>query len=405
MYGKQSLHNARSRYQTIADKFQENFGEQRDIHFYSAPGRTEIGGNHTDHQHGCVLAAAIHLDVVAAAAKREDGIIRFYSEGFDQIEVDTTDTCYREQEKGSSAALLRGICARMKQLGYRVGGFDAYSSSKVQMGSGLSSSAAYEVLVATILNHLYNHGAVDVQTVAMIAQFAENQYFGKPCGLMDQMACSVGGCVAMDFQDPRQPIVQRIEFNPNDVGYTLCIVDTGGDHSDLTEEYALISSEMREVAQQMGLSVLRECEEDRFYTQIPQLREKLGDRAVLRAIHFFEENKRVLLEKEALLRNDFDAFRHCAIRSGQSSYQYLQNVYSNSRPRRQEIALALALSQKLLEDRGGIWRVHGGGFAGTMQAFVPLDFLDVYKSHIEAVFGEGSCQALSIREDGGIQVF
>lgn len=396
LYGKQSLHEAQSRYKRIEERFCRLFGDRRVLHFYSAPGRTEIGGNHTDHQHGCVLAAAIHLDVVAAVAEREDGIIRFYSEGFDPMEIDTADTRFHQQETGSSEALLRGICAKMKQLGYRIGGFDAYCSSKVPIGSGLSSSAAYEILMTTIESHLYNQGKVDAQTAAMIAQFAENQYFGKPCGLMDQMACSVGGVVAMDFQDAAHPIVQKIEYNPDTTGFTLCVVETGGDHSGLTEEYARISQEMQAVAQQLGVTVLRECKEDRFYQQLPQLRERLGDRAVLRAIHFFEENKRAVLEKEALLENNFEQFRHYAVQSGHSSFEYLQNVYSHSRPHNQELAVALALSQTLLEDKGGVWRVHGGGFAGAIQAFVPVDFWDEYKTRMEAAFGEGCCQPLRI---------
>lgn len=407
LYGCEAVEidRAQRRYRRIAEKFQQNFGEEKMLRFYSAPGRMEIGGNHTDHQHGCVLAAAVNLDIVAAAAKRDDGRIRFCSEEFEQMDVvDTSDSALHREESGSSAALLRGVCARMKELGYRIGGFDAYSASLVPMGCGLSSSAAFEVLVVTILSHLYNDGCVDAQSAAQIAQYAENEYFGKPCGLMDQMTCSVGGLVAMDFLDPNRPVVESLSFHPQDLGYTLCIVNTGGSHADLTEEYASIADEMKAVAKMLGHKVLRECSEDGFYTQIKQLRGEMGDRAVLRAIHFFNENRRAIQEKEALQRGDFEAFRRLAILSGQSSFEYLQNVFSVSQPRQQGIALALSLSQRLLQEKGGVWRIHGGGFAGTIQAFVPQNEWNLYQEQLEAVFGAGACHLVTIRGQGGVRV-
>ncbi len=407
LYGKSQtrFQKEQERYHEIARQFRKNFGEKDPVLFFSVPGRTEIGGNHTDHQNGCVVAAAVDLDIVAAVAKREDGIIRFYSEGFSEIDqIDTGDTQIREEEKGTSAALLRGICHRMVQLGYSIGGFDAYSSSQIPRGSGLSSSAAFEVLVVTILNHLYNYGKIDVAATATISQYAENCFFGKPCGLMDQMACAAGGVVGIDFKDPLHPALEKIPFRLQEDGYTLFIVHTGGSHADLTGEYQAIQQEMKQVAQEMGRQVLRECKEEVFYRKIPELRKKLGDRAILRAIHFFNENKRATEEKEALQRKDSSAFYNLVLQSGQSSYQYLQNLYACRYPKQQAIPLALALSERLLAGTGGAWRVHGGGFAGTIQAFVPLSLSQRYRQEMETVFGKGSCMELSIREQGGLLV-
>lgn len=393
------------RYAEIAAQFGGLFGREREVHFFSAPGRTEIGGNHTDHQCGRVLAAAVNLDIVAAASRNEDMIVRLKSAEFpnmDQVDISHLDV--REEEKETSASLVRGICARISELGYRVGGFDAYTASQVLKGSGLSSSAAFEILVVTIINHLYNNGKIDPVEAAKIAQYAENVYFGKPSGLMDQTASSVGGFVAIDFEKPEAPKLEKVNFNPAEAGYALCIVDTGGNHADLTSDYAEVPIEMTAVARAMGHDVLRECDPFEFQVQISQLRAKVGDRAVLRAIHFFAENERVQEQARVLREGDFDAFKQMCLLSGQSSYMYLQNVYSSHAPQEQGISLALALSQKILQGRGA-WRVHGGGFAGTMQAFVPYDLLAEYRRNMEDVFGVGHCYVLSIRQPGGVQVF
>lgn len=396
----------RERYASLTENFKSYFSVESDdgIEYFSAPGRTEIGGNHTDHQHGRVLAAAVNLDIIAAAKKRDDSMIRLKSHEytkFDEIDISVLEPKSMEREK--SASLIRGIAARVSELGYKVGGFDCYTTSNVLKGSGLSSSAAFEVLVVTILNHFYNDDKIDPVTVAQIAQYAENVYFGKPSGLMDQTASSVGGFTAIDFNDPKKPVLEKIEFNLSDYGHKLCIVDTRGSHADLTNEYAAVPVEMKSVAEFFGKSVLREVDEIEFYKSIPALREKLGDRAVLRAIHFFDENRRAKEEADKLKEKDFDAFRALVKDSGNSSLMKLQNVFASSDPGHQGLTLALALTARLLKDRGA-YRVHGGGFAGTIQAYVPDDLLDEYKTMIESVFGEGTCYVLNIRTAGGTKI-
>ncbi len=396
----------RERYASLTENFKNYFSVESDdgIEYFSAPGRTEIGGNHTDHQHGRVLAAAVNLDIIAAAKKRDDSMIRLKSHEytkFDEIDISVLEPKSMEREK--SASLIRGIAARVSELGYKVGGFDCYTTSNVLKGSGLSSSAAFEVLVVTIINHFYNDDKIDPVTVAQIAQYAENVYFGKPSGLMDQTASSVGGFTAIDFNDPKKPVLEKIEFNLSDYGHKLCIVDTRGSHADLTNEYAAVPVEMKSVAEFFGKSVLREVSENEFYKSIPALREKLGDRAVLRAIHFFDENRRAKEEAEKLKEKDFDAFRALVKDSGNSSLMKLQNVFASSDPAHQGLTLALALTERLLKDRGA-YRVHGGGFAGTIQAYVPDDLLDEYKTMIESVFGEGTCYVLNIRTAGGTKI-
>ena len=304
----------------------------------------------------------------------------------------------------TSRALIRGICARYQQLGYTVGGFDAYTTSNVLTGSGLSSSAAFEVLVGTIVNELFCGGKESALSIAQIGQYAENVYFGKPCGLMDQAASSVGGFVQIDFQDKDHPEAQKVDFDFTKCGYALCIIDTKGSHSDLTPDYAAVPAEMKEVAAFFGKEVLREVDEEEFYANIAALRQKMGDRCVLRAMHFFAENARVLEEAAALKANDFDAFKKLVIESGYSSYMYLQNVFSASHPQQQGVSIVLALAQRLLEKRGGAYRVHGGGFAGTVQTFVPVDYLPEFVKAMEAVTGEGSCHNLRIRPVGGTRV-
>ncbi len=396
----------RERYAFLAENFKSYFSLESDegIEYFSAPGRTEIGGNHTDHQHGRVLAAAVNLDIIAAAKKRDDSMIRLKSHEytkFDEIDISVLEPKSMEREK--SASLIRGIAARVTELGYNVGGFDCYTTSNVLKGSGLSSSAAFEVLVVTIINHFYNDDKIDPVTVAQIAQYAENVFFGKPSGLMDQTASSVGGFTAIDFNDPQKPVLEKIEFNLADYGHKLCIVDTRGSHADLTNEYAAVPIEMKSVAEFFGKSVLREVDENEFYKSIPALREKLGDRAVLRAVHFFDENRRAKDEAEKLKENDFDAFRALVKESGNSSLMKLQNVFASSDPSHQGLTLALALTERVLKDRGA-YRVHGGGFAGTIQAYVPDDLLDEYKTMIESVFGEGTCYVLNIRTAGGTKI-
>ncbi len=392
-----------ARYTAVIDAFSELFSGERDIRLFSAPGRSEVGGNHTDHNHGRVLAAGINLDAIAAAAKNDDAVVRVKSEGYPMDVVDLSDLSVQESELGHSPALVRGVCQGFLNYGYKIGGFDATTASRVLSGSGLSSSAAYEVLVGTMLNYLYNDGKVDAVTIAKIAQYAENEYFGKPCGLMDQTACSVGSFVTIDFKDPQNPEIEEVKFDFAACGHALCIVDTKGSHSDLTDEYGYIREEMESVAQYFGKKVLREVPEAEFYSELPSVRKRVGDRAVLRAMHFYADNDRVLKEVDALRAGDFEAFKQYILESGYSSYMYNQNVFSVKQPQEQPVSLALAISQRVLEGRGA-WRVHGGGFAGTIQAFVPLDLLGSYKCEIEQVFGEGACYVLSIRPVGGTEI-
>lgn len=393
----------RERYVSLVNDFSEIFGERDNLRFFSAPGRTEVGGNHTDHNHGRVLAAGINLDAVALASKNDENIVRVKSRGYKMDTVDLSDLSVNKGDMGHSNALVRGMCDGFLKRGYKIGGFDACTVSSVLSGSGLSSSAAFEVLIGTCLNYLYNDGKVDAVTIAQIAQYAENVHFGKPCGLMDQMASSVGGFITIDFADPGSPVIEKVDFDFASCGHSLCIVDTKGNHADLTDEYASIRTEMESVASYFGKKVLREVDEPEFYKNISAIREKFGDRAVLRAIHFFGDNARVLDEVKALRNGDFEGFKKYICESGASSYMYNQNVYSVKKPIEQPVALGLAVSEQVLRNKGA-YRVHGGGFAGTIQAFVPNELLDTYKQAIESVFGEGSCYVLSIRPLGGTEV-
>ena len=398
-----AVQEPRARYAALAETFASLYNADRDVRLFSAPGRTEVGGNHTDHNHGRVLAAGINLDAAAAAAKNDENIVRVKSAGYDMDVVDLSDLSVHKNERGHSPALVRGMCQGFLNHGYKIGGFDAATVSQVLSGSGLSSSAAYEVLVGVMLNALYNDGAADAVTIAKIAQYAENEYFGKPCGLMDQTACAVGSFVTIDFADPKNPAIEEVKFDFAACSHALCIVDTKGSHSDLTDEYAYIREEMESVAQCFGKTVLREVPEADFYAALPSLRKKVGDRAILRAMHFYADNARVLKEVAALRAGDFESFKQYIRESGFSSFMYNQNVFSVKKPQEQPVALALAVSQQVLEGRGA-WRVHGGGFAGTIQAFVPLDLLDAYKSAMESVFGTGTCYVLSIRPVGGVEI-
>ncbi len=402
-YKSEDIAAQKERYIRIVSNFEELFGADREVAMFSAPGRTEVGGNHTDHNHGCVLAASVNLDAVAAASVNSENIVRVKSEGYKMDVVDLSDLGVMPAERGKSAALVRGVCAGFKNRGYNIGGFDAATASDVLSGSGLSSSAAFEVLLGTMLNHLYNDGRISAVEIAQIAQFAENEYFGKPCGLMDQMACSVGGFVKIDFNDPSVPVIEKLDFDFGSSSHALCIVDTGGDHSDLTDEYAAVRGEMEAVAAKFGKGVLRDVDRSEFEKNISVIRDVAGDRAVLRAMHFYNENDRVAKQAAALKSGDFNAFKALVIESGFSSYMYNQNVYTCRAPENQPVSVALAICQDVLLGKGA-WRVHGGGFAGTIQAFVPMELLEEFKSRICAVFGEKSCYVLNIRPEGGIKV-
>ncbi len=392
-----------ARYARALDQFAKLFGAERQVELFSAPGRSEVGGNHTDHQRGRVLAAGINLDVIAVASKNEEPVIRIQSEGFPMDTVDLRDLTVHPEESNQAISLIRGIAARFQQLGLEIGGFDAYTTSNVLKGSGLSSSAAFETLVGVILNCLYAGERANAVQLAQISQYAENVYFGKPCGLEDQMASSVGGLVSIDFQDSERPVVQQVQVDFSRFGYRLCVVDTGGNHADLTDDYAAMPQEMRSVAQVFGKQVLREVEPTEFYTNLPQVRAHCSDRAVLRAFHFFADNERVPQQVAALEQGDFERFKRLVIESGRSSFMYLQNVYTCKNPAEQGLSLGLAISERLLGGKGA-WRVHGGGLAGTIQAFVPEKSLEEYRVALEAVFGEGHCHVLSIRPVGGVRI-
>ena len=381
----------------------ELFGEEN-VDIYSAPGRTEVGGNHTDHQHGCVLAGSVNLDVISAARPNGTNTVRIQSRNYplDVIELDSLEI--REKEFDKAISLIRGVIKKFVDLGYDVKGFDAYTTSNVLKGSGLSSSAAFEVLVGTIINGLFANNEVNPIEIAKFGQFAENVYYNKPSGLMDQMASSVGSVVAIDFKSTEEPIVEKVEFDLKKHNHALCIIDSGADHADLTDEYATIPSDMKAVAGFFGKEFLREVDENKFMANIKNIRAKLNnDRAVLRAIHFFNDNKRAQEEVKALKNDDFELFKQLVKKSGQSSYMYLQNVFATSMPKNQAVSLTLALCDEILGDKGA-YRVHGGGFAGTVQAFVPLDMLDEFKTKIENVLGENMCHVLSIRPVGGYEL-
>lgn len=370
---------------------------------FSAPGRTEISGNHTDHQHGCVLAAAVSLETVADVTLNGTDLIRVASQGYAPVEVNVKDLAVREAEKNTTAALIRGVAAAFAQRGAKLQGFDASVRSTVLPGSGLSSSAAFEVLMGTIFNELFFEKRLSAVEVAQIGQYAENVYFGKPSGLMDQTASSVGGMVFIDFNDPVAPVVERLDFDFSAAGHALCIIDSGADHANLTHEYAAIPVEMQAVARHFGREVLRDVPEADFFAALPELRGAVPDRAILRALHFFQENRRVQRQAQALRDGDFDAFLRLTQESGSSSWVYLQNVTPAGETQHQAMAVALALCDTLLQGRGA-YRVHGGGFAGTVQAFVPNDRLEQFRAGIDAVLGAGSCHVLSIRPEGGIRV-
>ena len=399
------LGRQRERYAAALEQFELYFGPGRQVHVYSAPGRAELGGNHTDHQHGYGLAAAVMLDLVAVASPSDDGFIRVKSRGFNKLDViDLGEAKPRKGESTHSASLIRGIAEGFRARGRQVGGFDAYTTSDVLRGSGLSSSAAFEMGMAVILNGEYDCG-MSAPELAKICQYAENTYFGKPSGLLDQLTSAVGGVIFVDFADPADPQIEKIHaagLLPE--GMRLCVTDTRGSHSELTGEFAAIRKEMEVVAEQMGKNVLGPVKEADLWAALPRLRKRCGDRAVLRAVHYFEENARALAQRNALCAGDFPAFLREIEASGHSSYTLCQNVYCSTDVRHQGLSVALALSQKLLDGKGGAWRMQGGGFAGTIQAFVPEALTQTYHDAIEAVFGKGSCYILRLREQGARKV-
>ncbi len=396
------LNYQKNRYVEAIRKFEEIYG-QGEVSIFSAPGRSEVGGNHTDHQHGKVLATSINLDSIGIVRATTDNVIRLVSDGYEEIVISLDNILLKQEEKETTIALIKGVVSGFLNRQYAVGGFCAYITSDVLIGAGLSSSAAFETLIGTILSGLYNNMSISAVDIAIIGQYAENIYFGKPCGLMDQMACSVGNLVYIDFKNPDKPIIEKIEFDMEKYGYSLCITDTKGSHADLTDEYAAVPMEMKLVAKHFGQDVLRGIGAQDILKNIKVLRSEFGDRSVLRALHFVNENERVGQEVEALKSGDFKQFLEYVKESGDSSYKYLQNVYANSDVQRQNISIALSTSDVVLQ-KNGVSRVHGGGFAGTIQAFVKNAHVDEYRKNMDLIFGEGSCSDLRIRKYGGIQV-
>ena len=403
IYGDEKLlPYQKKRYVDALCKFETYYGEG-DVAVFSAPGRSEIGGNHTDHQHGEVLAAAINLDAIAIVRKKADKVVRVRSGEYPEVVITLEDLSLKKEERETTLSLVKGVLAGFVERGYHIGGFDAYITSDVLIGAGLSSSAAFETLIGTILSGLYNGMSVSPIAVAQIGQYAENVYFGKPCGLMDQMASSVGSLVHIDFKNPKEPIVEKVDCDIEKYGYNLCITDTKGSHADLTHEYAAIPEEMKAVASYFGKEVLQEVTIEDILANIGDIRKKAGDRSVLRALHFVNENKRVEREVDALKHDDICEFLNVVKESGDSSYKYLQNVYANSDVEHQNVSLALAVSEMFLSENG-VCRVHGGGFAGTIQAFVKEEYVSEYKKNMNRIFGEDACYELKIRKYGGIQI-
>jgi galactokinase len=390
------------RYSSLLERFSGFSGASEPV-FFSSPGRTEIGGNHTDHNYGRVLAGAVNLDNIAVASINNSNVIRIESIGYQGFSVDLSELSVVSSENHTSASLVRGIAARMKEMGFKIGGFDAVIDGRVPKGSGLSSSASFEVLVGAILSHFFNEGKLDPVQNALIGQYAENNYFGKPCGLMDQTACSCGGLVTIDFKDPSKPEVKRVNFDFLSTGFSLIITDTGGSHDNLTPEYAAVYNEMKAVAEVLGAKLQRQITLEQVIEAIPLLRQKAGDRAILRAFHFQGDNERVVKQVEALESSDFRSFLRMVTESGFSSYMYNQNIYTVSNVHAQGVALGLALSEMILKGSGA-WRVHGGGFAGTIQAFVPSELVEVYINTLENAFGKGVCHKLFIRQKGAVRL-
>ena len=403
LYGsdERMLKNQKERYETLIRRYADQFGDRQGIRLVSAPGRTEIGGNHTDHNHGRVLAAAVNLDALCAVSPRDDLTVRFYSEGYDPIEMDLSDLNVQPGEEGTTRALIRGVAAGMKKNGYRIGGFDAVVTSTVAGGSGLSSSAALEVMLTGVLDCLYNRFDMPYVLRAQISKTAENQYFGKPSGLLDQMASAAGGLVTVDFRDTDKPDVEAVSYDFAERGYALVVVATGGSHANLTDHYAAIPAEMKQVAACYGKQVLRDLNAEQILSDLDMLRSKVSDRAIMRALHFIRENDRVPMQVEALKENRIQDFLQLIIESGRSSYMYLQNVFADNHD--QSLSLALCMAAEMLSGKGA-WRIHGGGFAGTTLNFVPLDRVDYFVSVMNRAFGANACSVLNIRPVGAAMI-
>ncbi|MBQ2900256.1 MAG: galactokinase [Agathobacter sp.] len=399
---RERLDYQRERYIKAIKKFEQHYGAGN-VQIFSAPGRSEIGGNHTDHQQGEVLAAAINLDAIAVVRKHKEDEVCIISGNARENRVDLKDLSVKESEYGTTKALIKGVLAGFVEREYSIGGFQAYITSDVLVGSGMSSSAAFETLIGVILSGLYNDLSITDVDIAIIGQYAENKYFGKPCGLMDQMACSVGSLVHIDFKNLKAPVIEKISFDMEQFGYSLCITDTKGSHADLTDEYAAVPAEMKQVANYFGKEVLVDVTMKELLCEIMNIRKNLSDRCVLRALHFLNENERVKKEVEALKKEDMSTFLSLVTSSGNSSYKYLQNVYTNKDVAHQNVSLALALSEIFLDGKGAC-RVHGGGFAGTIQTFVKNEDVNVYQKYMDDVFGAGACNVLKIRKYGGIQI-
>ena len=392
----------KERYIKAIKKYEELYGEG-EVEIYSAPGRSEVGGNHTDHQRGQVLACGLNLDVIAIVSKTDDNIIKIVSDDYNIKDINVNDLSKKDSEENTSESLIRGVAKRLKDEGYKVGGFKTFMTSDVLRGSGMSSSAAFEVAIGTIISGLYNNMEISPVFIAQASQYAENVYFGKPSGLMDQMASSVGSLVNIDFKDTKNPVIKKVDVDFAKFSHSLCIVDTKGSHADLTPEYAAVPIDMKKVAAYFGKEVLREVDEDEFYANISDIREKVGDRPVVRAMHFFFDHNTVTKEVNALEAGDFEEFKKHISASGNSSFKYLQNVYPASDVANQGLSVGLGVSERILDGKGAV-RVHGGGFAGTIQAFVPNDMVSEYREEMDKLFGEGSCHVLKVRKYGGMKV-
>jgi galactokinase len=401
--GRKTVETQVERYSGLINGFISTYSDNKPVELFASPGRVEVGGNHTDHNAGRVLAAAVDVDIIAAVSKNESGLVRVRSEGFEEFSADIRDLSVSKDEQFTPLALVKGVLARMNELGYSTGGFDLYCASTIPIGAGLSSSAAFEVLIVTIMNQLYNGGKISSVQSAQIAQYSENVFFGKPCGLMDQTTCAVGGFVTIDFKDFSKPLIKKIDFDFSSVGYTMVIVDTGGHHADLNDDYTAIENEMKDTAREMGGSVLREFSVEDVIKGVPSMRKKISDRALLRAYHFYRDDQRVVGQVKALERNDFDTFLQLITDSGYSSWMYCQNCYTSKDVEEQGLSVALMVSEYLLSGRGA-WRVHGGGFAGTIQAFVPVDLVLLYTAEMMKIFGPESCYPLIVRPSGAQKI-
>lgn len=405
---EENIPSQRERYSKAADEFNALYGDG-DVSLYSVGGRSEISGNHTDHNYGRVIAASVNLDILAVVKKTDDGVVRIKSEGFPEDVVEPSAIPTPDESKFfTSAAIIAGMEKAFLDAGYNIGGFDAYTTSNVLKGSGISSSAAFEVMVGNILNYLYNDGKVSNVEIAKMAQFAENKYFGKPCGLMDQTACAVGGFITIDFAAPTSPVIEKMDFDLTAAGYALCIVNTGGNHADLNDDYASVPAEMKKVAAKLGVPVLRQTSREALDELLAKggsaIREELGDRAIMRAYHFFAENERVAAQVEALRAGDIDGFKAGVVASGNSSFKFLQNVYTTKNVDEQGLSLALCVTEEFLKGTAGVCRVHGGGFAGTIQAFVPVELTSAYAAKMNSIFGENACHILSVRKNGACKI-